>query len=57
MAFSIFTMPLDFFQKLHASFKMMTYLSGFDKHIAAFDLQIEFPKSSISQFKEEFKLS
>lgn len=35
----------------------MTYLSGFDKHTAKSDFQVEVPKSSEGQFKGEFKLS
>lgn len=54
---SIFTTYLVFFLKLYASFQMMTYLSGFDEHIAASDLQVELLKSFGGQFKGEFKLS
>ena len=57
MDLPIFTPHLVFFLKFHASFKKMTSLSGFDKHIPESDFQVELPKTSEGHFKGEFKLA
>ena len=57
MTLPIFTPHLVFFLKFHASFKKMTSLIGFDKHIPVSDFQVELPITSEGHFKGEFKLA